>query len=144
MASLRTTPPEQAVLLYDGVCKLCTAQAKNLQKLAGGKVLSEALQTALKRFPEISETEALREIKLIDKEGHVYGGAEAIVQVINRGYPICGKLLYPYYLPGVRFLADSAYAWVARNRYRLFGKIPEDACGDEACALHFNLPKSRG
>jgi predicted DCC family thiol-disulfide oxidoreductase YuxK len=142
MVRLQTTPPEQALILYDGACKLCTAQAKNLQKLAKGRVRSEALQTALKRFPEISEAEALREIKMVAEDGRVFGGAEAIVQLINKGYPIWGKLLYPYYVPGLRFLADKSYAWVARNRYRLFGKASKEACA-EACAIHYKLPEGR-
>jgi predicted DCC family thiol-disulfide oxidoreductase YuxK len=126
--------------MYDGACKLCKSQADNLAKLAKGKVRSEALQTALRHFPEISEAEALKEIKMVGETGQVYGGAEAIVQLINRGQPILGKLLYPYYIPGLRQLSDSLYAWVAKNRYKLFGKVPEDACEDGACSVHFNLP----
>ncbi len=139
----RTTPPQDgsAVILYDGLCKLCTAQAENLEKLARGRVLSEALQTALPRFPGLSEEEALREIKLVSADGRIYGGAEAIVKLVNLGHPFSGKLLYLYYLPGIRQLSDRFYAWVARNRYRLFGKRPEDACENGACAVHYNLPE---
>jgi predicted DCC family thiol-disulfide oxidoreductase YuxK len=143
MKRLQTTPPDHhvPVILYDGACRLCTSQAKNLAKLSKGKVLSRALQTELKNFPTLSETEALKEIKLIDAQGYVYGGAEAIVKLINYGQPILGKLLYPYYIPGIRQLANKTYAWVARNRYRLFGTVPEDACENDACSVHFNLPK---
>lgn len=131
------------VIMYDGACKLCKAQASNLAKLARGKVRSEALQTALAKFPDISEAEALKEIKMVGENGQVYGGAEAIVQLIQRGQPVLGKLLYPYYLPGIRQVSDALYAWVAKNRYRLFGKVPEDACEDGACSLHFNLPEKK-
>ena len=144
MARLQTNPPvnQVPVVLYDGACRLCTSQAKNLAKLSKGKVASRALQTELKNFPHVSEAEALKEIKLIDEKGYVYGGAEAIVKLINYGQPILGKLLYPYYIPGLRQLANISYAWVARNRYRLFGKVPEEACDDGACSIHYNLPKN--
>jgi predicted DCC family thiol-disulfide oxidoreductase YuxK len=143
MARLQTNPPlnNTPVVLYDGACRLCTSQAKNLSKLSNGKVVSRALQTELKHFPNLSETEALKEIKLIDEKGRVYGGAEALVKLINYGQPVWGKLLYPYYIPGIRQLANVSYAWVARNRYKLFGKLPEDACEDGACSVHYNLPK---
>lgn len=130
----------QAVLMYDGACKLCTAQADNLAKLARGRVKAEALQTAVARFPQVSREAALREMKLVTLSGKVYGGAEAFVQLIQLGYPLLGKLLYPYYLPGIRQLADRLYAYIARNRYRLFGSLPEDACDGGACGLHYDLP----
>ena len=142
MDRLQTNSPQTPVILYDGACRLCTSQAKNLANLSKGKVVSRALQTELKHFPNLSEAEALKEIKLIDEQGYVYGGAEAIVKLINYGQPILGKLLYPYYIPGLRQLANFSYAWVARNRYRLFGKVPEEACDDGACSVHFNLPKN--
>jgi predicted DCC family thiol-disulfide oxidoreductase YuxK len=133
----RTAPPPDGapVVLYDGACALCTRQAGNLARLARGRVRAEALQTALPRFPGLSEAEALREIKLVAADGRVYGGADALVRLVNLGRPLLGKLLYPYYLPGVRQLADAAYGWVARNRYRLFGRA--DACEGGSCALHY-------
>ncbi len=142
MARLQTNSPQTPVILYDGACQLCTSQAKNLAKLSKGQVVSRALQTELKNFPHVTEAEALKEIKLIDEKGYVYGGAEAIVKLINYGQPLLGKLLYLYYIPGLKQIADVTYAWVARNRYRLFGKVPEDACDDGACSVHYNLPKN--
>jgi predicted DCC family thiol-disulfide oxidoreductase YuxK len=143
MTTLHVNPPRDgiAVILYDGECRLCTAQAKNLSRLGRGKVVSRALQTELIKFPGLAEQDAKREIKLITKDGAVFGGAEAVVQLVNLGQPVLGKLLYPYYIPGIRWLADKTYAWVARNRYRLFGKTEE--CADEACAVHFNLPQQK-
>jgi predicted DCC family thiol-disulfide oxidoreductase YuxK len=129
------------MVLYDGSCRLCTSQAKNLSKLSKGKVVPKALQTELKHFPNLSQAEALKEMKLIDEHGRVYGGAEAIVKLINYGQPILGKLLYPFYIPGIRQLANMSYAWVAKNRYKLFGKMPDDACEDGACSIHYNLHK---
>lgn len=143
MARLQTNPPKNRnpVILYDGACRLCTSQARNLAKLSNSKVSSRALQTELKNFPHLSEAEALKEIKLIDEQGYVYGGAEAIVKLINYGQPLLGKLLYPYYIPGIRQLADISYAWIAKNRYRLFGQILDETCKDDSCNLHY--PKTR-
>jgi predicted DCC family thiol-disulfide oxidoreductase YuxK len=143
MKRLQTTPPSNhlPVILYDGACRLCTSQAQNLAKLSKGKVLARALQTELNKFPGLTEEEALKEIKLIDEQGYIYGGAEAIVKLINYGQPILGKILYPYYIPGIRQLANKSYAWVAKNRYKLFGTVPQETCENDNCSVHFNLPK---
>jgi predicted DCC family thiol-disulfide oxidoreductase YuxK len=98
-------------------------------------VAIKPLQNNLVAFPNLELEEAMREMKLIDTDGHIYGGAESIVRLITYGHPLIGKFLKLYYLPGLRWLADQSYAWVAKNRYRLFGRA--DLCDDGSCAVHF-------
>jgi len=135
-----SSPPAPAaadhlpLLLFDGNCRLCRAQAENFRALARGRVTIRPLQQGLPNVPGLSRERVLREITLIDHGGRLYGGAESLVRLVNHGHPLLGKLLYPYYLPGLRQLIDHLYAWVARNRYRLFGGPPE--CGDGSCRLH--------
>ncbi len=135
----QTSTPTLPVILYDGACKLCTAQAERLRRLSRNKVTVAPLQTALQHYPQVSESEALQEIKLIT-EHRIYSGAEAIVKLINLGYPLPGKLLYPYYLPGLKQLSDSLYRFIARNRYRLFGS--QEPC-TEGCSLPTQLSKPK-
>lgn len=124
------------VVLYDGSCRFCRAQANTLKRLAGGKIDLRPLQEEglLERFPGVSLKESLREMKLIDAAGRVYGGAEAVARLLYLSRPLLGKLALAYYLPGLRPLADRLYAWVARNRYRFFGRA-EGACESESCAV---------
>jgi predicted DCC family thiol-disulfide oxidoreductase YuxK len=126
----------QAVLLFDGRCRLCRAQAERLERLGGDRVRVRPLQEALRDYPQLNEADALREMKLVDSNGRVYGGAEALVRLVRHGHPSLGRLMLVYYLPGIRWLADRSYAWVARNRYRIWGRV-EDACEDDACQIHY-------
>ncbi len=121
-------PPEQHLILYDGVCHLCHS----------------AVQFILPRDPE----GRFRFVTLQSERGKAlltqYGMPaptvpESIVYIAgDRAYRssgaalrIAGKLGFPWNL-AILFLAipspirDLAYQFIARNRYRWFGK--EEAC----------------
>lgn len=125
------------VILYDGHCDFCTKQAKTLVRYAGDRIGLVSFQDkgALDRYHELTHADCMKEIKLVDPRGHIYGGAEAVVRSINVGHPVAGKLLFAYYLPIVRQIADRAYRWVASNRYRLTTDNP-DACRTGKCRRH--------
>lgn len=116
-----------AVILYDGVCNLCNAAVRwvirrdrhevfrfaSLQSLAGREALAAAGALA----------GGLDSVILVDEAG-VHTQAEAVLR-------ICGRLGFPWSLAlGGRALPrpwrDALYAWVARHRYRWFGR--RDAC----------------
>jgi predicted DCC family thiol-disulfide oxidoreductase YuxK len=145
MTPLVTRPPEGGVpvALYDGHCRLCTRYGLSLVRRSGGRVVARSFHDpgVLESFPGLTPDECMRELKVVDARGRVRGGAEAVVYVMGRGSPLLRVLLSPYFLPGLRGLIDRLYAWVARNRYRLFGRTEE--CGDEACAVHGSAPRTR-
>lgn len=140
-ASPRTTTPPAGgvpIAFYDGHCRVCTEQAQKLARLGRGKIALRSFQEAgaLDAFPGLTHEACMRELKLVDARGRLFGGAEAVVRALNIGRPVLGKVALGYYVPGVRWLADRAYAWVARNRYKLFGRIRPECDGD-ACRVHF-------
>lgn len=53
-------------------------------------------------------------------DGTVYRGVYAVRHLL--GYTRLRILRPLLYIPGVPLLGEKLYAWVARNRYRLFGK----------------------
>jgi len=124
-----------AALLYDGHCRLCTAGSSRLKRWAApGSVELLDFQAAgvLDRFPNLTHEQCMQAVHLVSADGRVFRAAEAVVALLlTRGVLFGWARLY--YLPGLRALVDLAYAWVARNRYRLMGR---NACSDEACALH--------
>lgn len=133
---LQTSPPSHGVplVLYDGTCRFCTGWAAKLVRMAAGRVHTRPCdRTLLEGFPGITHDDCMRELKLIDPAGTVYGGAEAVVLALRLGRPVLGTLALVYYLPLVRWIADRSYAAFARNRYRLFGR-GEDC--DDTCAVH--------
>ena len=120
-------------LLYDGHCRFCIAQMKNLARfLPRGRYQALSFQDpeVLARFPGITHEQAMRAMIFVDARGRVFTGMEAAVRAV--ALRAVGKLAFVYYLPGIRQLLDAIYARIARNRYRLMGKT----CDDGTCALH--------
>ncbi len=130
--------PEAPTILYDGTCNLCREQVKFWKRISHG-IKFIPLQEGLQYFPQISYQEAMQEMKLVNKN-KVYGGAEAFVQLFKCSYPVLGYIALLYYLPGIRFVTDKVYAFIAKNRYRFFGKQID--CEDGSCAVKFADPKS--
>lgn len=131
----RTAPPGRHVILYDGDCPFCSSQIRRLLALAkpgAVEALSIRDPSVPRRFPGLSADALARAMHLILPDGRVVAGFEAAVRAVaTRPFP--WALAYLYYIPGLRLLFDLAYAAIARNRYRLFGKR---RCPDAACSRH--------
>ncbi len=126
---------QAAILLFDGHCRLCRAGARRLQALARrGAIELRDFQApdALVAFPGLTHDECMRAMVLAMPDGRRVRGAQAVAEALRTRVGL-GWLARLYYVPGLRQLADAAYAFVARNRYRL-GRA--QACDDAGCALH--------
>ena len=138
-SSRRTRAPggSRLIVLFDGNCRFCTKSAKTLARRFGpAKVAAVNFQDAgvLDAYPGVTYDACMEKMHVIDPEGRVYAGAAAFARVL-RTVPVLGVLAYLYYLPGLRQLAEIAYTFVAKNRYKLFGKTePCDPGG--TCHLH--------
>lgn len=132
------------VVLYDGACRFCTAQARSLARFDGDRRLALVdlnAPEARGRYPQIRMEDAQRWMHLVGPDGRTWRGADAVRQLLlllPPGRPL-GALLY---LPGVMRLARPLYDWFARNRYR-FGRFTADECESGACAVHLGLGAGR-
>ncbi len=124
--------PHLPLVLFDGACGFCTAQAERVRRLSGGRVRVRPLQEALADVPWVDPDEAIRALHLIDRDGRSYAGAAAIVRLLRLTRPLLGLLVLPYHLPGVRHLADRAYTIVASRRSGLGGGR-DAACATGLC-----------
>jgi predicted DCC family thiol-disulfide oxidoreductase YuxK len=134
VTSLMTTPPGHDVILFDGHCRLCSAGARKLDRLLGSsgtELRSFREEGGLAAFPGVAYERCEKAMQLVQADGRVVEGAEAIVRALGRR--VWGKLLYIYYVPGLRQLVDALYRVVARYRFRIAGR----ACPDGACSVHF-------
>lgn len=133
MKALMTAAPGHDVVLYDGHCRLCLGAARQLGRLLGGsgtELRSFRDEGVLGAFPDVSLERCEKAIQYVRADGRVFEGAEAVVRALGRRS--LGKLLFVYYVPGLRQVADWLYGLVARYRFRIAGR----ACPDGACALH--------
>ena len=126
----RSQKPERPTLLYDGTCRFCVAQAKRLERLGRGRVKIESAYApgVRARFPMVPQEGVLGEIKLVDADGRLLGGAAAIARTLEHGGGPLGLAAKLYRVWPVRVVADAGYKVIAWNRYRLRGKCEDGSC----------------
>lgn len=128
----------ELTVLYDGACGLCRASAARVRRIdSRGRVeLLDLHDPAVPaRFPQIDREEAMRLMQAVDPAGRVYSGVDGWARI---GLTLPGWKLVAWVLlvPGIHFLAQRVYGWVARNRYRWNREL----CEDSTCALHAQKP----
>lgn len=115
------------IILFDGLCNLCSGSVQFIikrdpeNKFQFASLQSGFGQQQLEKFG--IDKNLLHSIILI-RDGVYYERSDAALEIakqLSGGWP----LLYPLkILP--RFIRDTVYNWIARNRYKFFGK--KDAC----------------
>lgn len=133
--------PDMTVF-YDGSCSLCRASVARLRRMdTRGRIELLDLHdpAAQTRFPQIDREEAMRWMQAVDSRGRIWSGTQAWAHIglLLPGWNLLAWLLL---VPGIRWLAAKAYAWIARNRYRWNASL----CSDGTCSLHIpGAPSSR-
>ena len=120
------------VLLYDGECRFCIAQAERLARAVGGRVRLESFRDAgvLARYPGVTPEACEQGMQLVEPDGKVFAGVEAGARVLGLR-PLLAPLGWLYYVPGLRQLIDRMYTVIVRNRFRLGGRV----CVEESCRV---------
>lgn len=112
------------VVLFDGECQLCNGAVRFIiprdpqARISFAALQADVTQDLLSQSGVRVET--LPDSLIVWEQGRIYSKSAAalrIVRRLHRGWP----LLYgAWILP--RFIRDGLYDYVARNRYRWFGK----------------------
>lgn len=118
---------QQKVILFDGVCNLCSASVQFvLKRDRKNQFLFGSLQGAygqemLRKYQlpanEFNSFMLIEGEKLYTKSS----GALRMLKHLGGGW----QLLYAFIIVP-KFLRDAVYSWIARNRYKWFGK--KEAC----------------
>jgi predicted DCC family thiol-disulfide oxidoreductase YuxK len=120
-------PVARNIILFDGICNLCSGSVQFIIKRDPKRVFQFAsLQSAfgqqqLEKFG--LDTNALHSIILI-RNDQILERSDAIFEIAKKL-----KGVWPIFygfkiLP--RFFRDGLYNWIAKSRYKLFGK--KDSC----------------
>jgi predicted DCC family thiol-disulfide oxidoreductase YuxK len=127
LARAASVPAAHPVVLFDGVCNLCHATVRFvLEHDRAARFRFVPLQSELGRAlleERGLDADALDNVVLVDAAGaHVR--SDAVLRILaGLGAP-WSWLAALRWLPTT--LRDRTYGWIARNRYRWFGK--KDAC----------------
>lgn len=115
------------LILFDGVCNLCTGSVQFVLKRDSKKqfrfasLQSETGQKILKTLG--LSTMELKTFLLVE-EGRAYFKSTGFLRVTRRLRPFWPLLTVFVIVP--RFIRDAIYDFIARHRYRWFGK--KEAC----------------
>ena len=120
-------PLDKPILLFDGVCNLCNSSVQTIIALDKNKLFRLAAlqsptgQHLLKKFN--LPTSELSSVVMIDHQ-KAYLRSDVPLEVMRQLGGLW-QLLYVFKIIP-RFIRDGIYNWIARNRYRWFGK--QEAC----------------
>jgi predicted DCC family thiol-disulfide oxidoreductase YuxK len=118
-AHTATKPPRRPVLVWDGACDLCAAWMVRFHACLDSQVDAMPYQSLGNRFPQLSETQCVRAVHLIDSDGRVSGGAAAVYHALAIAGRRKGLWLYRH-LPGYAALTEYLYRQVARHRRAIY------------------------
>lgn len=112
--------PERAIILYDGLCPLCTASVRRLRRLDWRRRLAfaDARDPAVRAaHPDVDPARALERMHLAPPDGGpVLDGFHAVRWIAGR-VPLLWPLWPLLWLPGAAALGVRLYDAVARNRF---------------------------
>ena len=120
------TPPQKPIIFFDGVCAMCNTFVDVIIRIDRKQVfLFAPLQgtTAQELLPPMSDNPKEWSMVYLDETG-IHQQSDASLAVYRRIGGIWGLLGLLSYIP--RFIRDPVYRFIARNRYRWFGK--KEAC----------------
>ena len=114
---------DEHIVLFDGICNLCNGAVRFiLVRDPRGRFRFASLQSNAAR--RLLKGDGPPETIILIDAGKIYSKSTAALR-IARGLRFPWPLLYGLVIVP-RFLRDVVYDWVARNRYRWFGK--RDTC----------------
>ncbi|HEY5046108.1 MAG TPA: DUF393 domain-containing protein [Solirubrobacteraceae bacterium] len=127
---VRVSPRERPVLIYDGDCAFCRKCARALERIEPDAEII-AWQSADLAALGITEEQATDAVQLVQIDGTVRAGHEAIAAILSSTggiWQIIGRMVL---LPGISWMAAKVYRLVADNRNRLPGGTPACAVTDQ-------------
>ena len=106
---------ERPLLIYDGDCGFCLRRAEGLRRRAGDALVIATSQAAAASHPSIPTKTFERTVVLVEADGTVRTGAEAVLAARALG----GRsgLLWMYrHVPGFQWFSEVGYRFVAARR----------------------------
>ncbi|MCL5098002.1 MAG: DUF393 domain-containing protein [Candidatus Omnitrophica bacterium] len=112
------TPPVRPLMIFDGDCFFCTFWIQRWQRSTGQQVEFVPSQSprVAAQFPELPPEQLEQSVQLVEPNGAVYGGAEAVFRALavnprrRLGFRLYQKL------PGFAPITELCYRFVANHR----------------------------
>jgi predicted DCC family thiol-disulfide oxidoreductase YuxK len=114
--------------VFDGDCAFCTSSVRWLERNVAKRPVIVAWQFADLPRLGLTPQQCTEALQWVGADGRRRQGAAAVAATLRfagKGWALMGAVLAA---PGVRWVAERVYRWVAANRHRLPGGTP-------ACSL---------
>jgi len=105
--------PEKIIIQFDGICILCSSVVRFILKADRKRKL--LFQT----IPQTTDKKSPESILIIDGD-KIYKYSDAVLKIFSELGGIYRLFLLVRIIP--KKWRDNIYKWIARNRYRWFGK----------------------
>src|SRR5271154_3437400 len=112
------TPPPKPLMVFDGDCNFCTLWIRRWQQITGDTVDYLPFQDSqiAVHFPEIPRDQFETSIQLIEGDGIVFSGAEAVFRALAKNPKHQWPLRYYKKSPAFTDFTEHAYKFVAKHR----------------------------
>ncbi|HTV76122.1 MAG TPA: DCC1-like thiol-disulfide oxidoreductase family protein, partial [Candidatus Baltobacteraceae bacterium] len=111
-------PPPKPLLVFDGDCNFCTLWIRRWRQITGEAVdyLPAQDPQVVQRFPEIPREQFQKSVQLIEPDGTVFSGAEAVFRALAKN----PKWQWPLGIydrsPAFAKITERSYEFVAGHR----------------------------
>ncbi len=133
------TPPPKPLLVFDGDCNFCTLWIRRWQQMTGAAVdyLPSQDTSIGAQFPEIPHERFADSVQLIETDGAVFSGAEAVFRTLAKNPQRRWPLGLYQSLSSFANITEWAYRLVATNR-KFFSRLTRWGWG-----RHVEVPEYR-
>ncbi|HYO08275.1 MAG TPA: lipase maturation factor family protein [Tepidisphaeraceae bacterium] len=110
--------PRKPLLIWDGDCAFCRRWITRWQHRTRGRVDYEPYQRAAERVPQVPREEFGKAVHLLEPDGTVARGADAVFRSLAHGGHAGGRAMLWLHRRAApfRWVSEAAYAFVARHR----------------------------
>lgn len=126
------------VAIYDGKCVICNQSRRIYTALDWFRQIEwldlHNWDEVSRRYPSLSYDTCMGQMHLVTPDGQLLGGFPAARRTM-RDLPLLVPVWLLLHLPGMNWLGDKVYRFIARNRYRVNQFFGVDICEDGVCKL---------
>ena len=126
-------------VIYDGYCVICQRSrriVKALDWLHRVEFLNiHDWSEVSQRYPNLDFEQAMGQVHTMSSTGQMLGGFNGLRRIL-RELPLGIPLWLLLYIPGVSWLGQKVYRWIAQNRYRINKVVGAPVCENGACKVH--------
>ncbi|WP_298421360.1 DCC1-like thiol-disulfide oxidoreductase family protein [uncultured Kordia sp.] len=126
---IESLPKDKKIILFDGVCNLCNSSinkviARDTKDIFRFASLQSAIGIAIQTHLKLDPTDLDSVILYEPTTDRYYEKSSAALRIMN-GFGGAWKLMNFFYISPA-FLRNIAYNYIAKNRYKWYGK--QESC----------------